>query len=107
VSLGDVFASLLRAPTHQSSKLFRLKVTSTKMRSSIFTLLFITAFTAAQSRGVYCPILPYDARPGYNLECVHGDQNGVYKDQLVTEVVVEGGTFNGKVLFQCTRQVGE
>jgi hypothetical protein len=78
------------------------------MRSSILFLLFITAFTAAQSTsGVSCPIKPYDARPGYNLECVRGDKNGVYKDELITEVVVQGGTFSGTVNFQCVRQVGE
>jgi hypothetical protein len=78
------------------------------MRYSIVSLFFITAFTAAQSSGgVSCPIVPYDARPGYNLECVRGDKNGVYKDQVVTEVVVQGGTFRGRVNFQCVRQVGE
>jgi hypothetical protein len=81
------------------------------MRSSILSLFFITAFTAftaaQSSTGVSCPIKPYDARPGYNLECVRGDKNGVYKDEVITEVVVQGGTFNGKVTFQCVRQVGE
>jgi hypothetical protein len=78
------------------------------MRSSILSLFLIIAFTAAQSSGgISCPIKPYDARPGYNLECVRGDKNGVYKDDVVTEVVVQGGTFNGKVTFQCVRQVGE
>jgi hypothetical protein len=77
------------------------------MLSSIVASVFFAALAAAQSSGATCPIVPYDARPGYNLECVRGDKNGVYKDQLVTDVVVNGGTFNGKVHFECIRAVGE
>jgi hypothetical protein len=56
---------------------------------------------------VRCPILPYDARPGYNLECVRGDEDGVYEDELVKNVVVDGTTYAATVPFECIRQVGE
>lgn len=80
------------------------------MLSSIVASVLFVASAAAQAAGaagVSCPIVPYDARPGYNLECVRGDKNGVYKDSLITNVVVTGGTFNGHVNFQCVRAVGE
>jgi hypothetical protein len=71
---------------------------------SLFSVILYAGLVAASVR---CPILPYDARPGYNLECVRGDADGVYEDELVKNVVVDGTTYAASVPFECIRQVGE
>lgn len=74
------------------------------MRFSLFASIAFASLTAAS---VECPIVPYDARPGYNLACVRGDANGVYENELIQDIEVVGGTFNGVVSFECIRKVGE
>jgi hypothetical protein len=74
------------------------------LASSLFSAVLCVGLVAASVR---CPILPYDARPGYNLECVRGDENGVYENELVKDVVVDGTTYAATVPFECIRQVGE
>jgi hypothetical protein len=69
--------------------------------SSLFSALLCAGLVAA----VPCPILPYDARPGYNLECVRGDKDGVYEDEVLGNVIVNGTTYAATVDFECVRQV--
>jgi hypothetical protein len=55
--------------------------------------------------GVYCPIFWVDAKPNYNLECVYGNATNVYKDELITNVVVIGPQFDAVVPFYCVRSI--
>jgi hypothetical protein len=71
------------------------------------TVFSALLFAGASLASVRCPILPYDARPGYNLECVRGDIDGVYENELVKNVVVDGTTNAATVPFECLRTVGE
>jgi len=76
---------------------------SSKMLSSV---VYSVLFAGLAVASVICPIKPYDARPGYQIACVAGDQDGVYENSLVQDIDVQGTMFDATLPFECVRQVG-
>jgi len=73
------------------------------MLSSILTTLIFTSLAASQA---ICPIKAYDARPGYGIMCVRGDAYNIYENELISDLTVNGGTYDATLRFECLRRVG-
>jgi hypothetical protein len=74
------------------------------MLSSALISVALVGLAAASE---YCPIKPYDARPGYDLACVYGNETSVYENLLVYDIPITGSMYSATVPFECIRQVNE